>query len=162
MAAAPDDPYSKLRPAPPTPDEEICHCAQLGPIALCDQLSDNPLRCLVCKGEVAPERLGFDQQLAEAIANWRSVYRSLYLLWLDSGQYEAWAAEMLSDPCGQVNRTGRELVERLGAIVPAYYWWFLDVGADDYAPSDKCPICGTAVSASDGNPTTCEACRIAF
>jgi hypothetical protein len=117
------DPYWKLRPAPPTPDEEICHCAPCKQLMLRDSLGDNPLYCVACNGEVAPERIGFDDRLAEDIARWRSVHGALFLLWLDSGEYETWAVERLRDPNGSVNVEGRNIVRRLNEYVRAYYWW---------------------------------------
>jgi hypothetical protein len=51
-----------------------------------DSLGDSLLYGVACNGEVAPKRIGFDARLAEDIASWRSVHRSLYLLWLDSGE----------------------------------------------------------------------------
>jgi hypothetical protein len=81
------DLYWRLRPAGPTPDDEICHCPAGTAVMLRDGLSDNPLFCVACNGEVPPERLGFDERFAEEIANWLSTHDSLYRLWLDSGEY---------------------------------------------------------------------------
>jgi hypothetical protein len=151
------DPYWKLRPAGPTPDDEICRCPMGAGVMLRDGLSHNPLFCVACHGEVPPERLGFDARFAEEIANWLWVYDSLYCLWLDSGEYEAWAAARLADPQGQVNRRGREIVARLSGTVPAYYWWFED--ADE--PLSKCPVCSGPLAEYEGrNFRVCAACRI--
>lgn len=92
---APSDPYWKLRPRPPTPEDEVCHCDKLQAVMLRDELGENPIYCLACNGEVFPEPIGFDERLAEEIAIWRSVHQSLYRLWLDSCEYEIWAAERL-------------------------------------------------------------------
>jgi len=123
-----------------------------------DSLGDNPLYCVACNGEVAPERIGFDAQLAEDIAFWRSVHASLYHLWLDSGEYEEWAKQRLSDPKGQVHVRGRNLVAKLNDRITAYYWWFHD--ADDGVP-DQCPICHCALSErGDLNFQRCETCFV--
>jgi hypothetical protein len=135
------DRYWKLRPAAQRPDDEICRCARVEAVMLCDRLGENPLYCMVCNGEVLPERLGFDDRLTEAIASWRFVHRSLYWLWLESGEYEAWAAQRLADPQGEVHRTGRDVVRRLNETVRAYYWWFQDSG-DDQPSASRCPLCG--------------------
>src|SRR3954451_21552589 len=74
------DPYWRLRPTGPTPDDEVCHCPPVGVVMLRDGLSDNPLFCVASNGEVPPERLGFDARFAEEIASWLSVYDSLYRL----------------------------------------------------------------------------------
>lgn len=126
-----------------------------------DGLSSNPLFCISCNGEVPPERLGLDGELVEIIANWLSVYDSLYRLWLDSGEYEAWASVRLADPHGQVNRRGREIVERLSDINPAYYWWFVDTETPESGRLANCPICSGPVSEVEGKEfRLCATCRI--
>ena len=89
------DPYWKLRQTRITENDndEVCQCATLRYVMLRDSLTENPLKCVDCNGEVAPERIGFDERLAEDIAQWRSVFQSLYLLWIDSNEYERWASE---------------------------------------------------------------------
>lgn len=104
-----------------------------------DSLGDNPLCCVKCNGEIAPERIGFDAKLADEIAAWRSVHRSLYCLWLDSGEYEEWAKRQLLDPAGRVNCLGRELASELNEWLRTYFWWFHDTDDDD---ATHCPICG--------------------
>jgi hypothetical protein len=154
------DPYWRLRPARPTPDDEVCRCPPGGAVMLRDGLSDNPLFCVTCNGEIPPERLGFDARFAEKIANWLSVNDSLYLLWLDSGEYEAWATARLSDPHGQVNRRGREIVARLNAIAPAYFWWFIDNEAAE-PELGSCPICSGPLGEVTGREfRVCPTCRI--
>jgi predicted nucleic acid-binding Zn ribbon protein len=126
-----------------------------------DGLSDNPLFCVECGGEVPPERVGFDAKFAEEIANWLSTYDSLYRLWLDSGEYEEWATSRLLDPSGQVNTRGREIVSRLNSIVPAYYWWFVDTDAGEDALLNTCPVCSCELATFESKPfRVCAACRI--
>lgn len=126
-----------------------------------DCLSDNPLYCVACNGQVAPERIGFDDRLAEGIAYWRSLHRSLYLLWLDSGEYEDWAADKLRDPNASVNVTGRSIVQRLNQFVRSYYWWFHDASVDDYVPPERCPICSDHLEqCGDRDFQQCDNCSI--
>jgi hypothetical protein len=154
-------PYWQLRPAGPTPDDEVCYCPPDTPIMLRDGLTDNPLFCVSCHGEVPPERLGFDARFAEQIANWLSVYDSLYRLWLDSGAYEKWAAARLSDPYGQVNRRGREIVAQLDAVTPTYYWWFVDTEAIEPDELAGCPVCSGPLDLVKGRDfRECAVCRI--
>lgn len=156
-----NDPYWKLRPLPPTPDEEICHCAECRCVMLRDALTENPLQCVKCNGEVAPERIGFGERLAEEIANWRSISRSLFLLWLDSNEYEEWAAAKLLDPRSSVNVRGREIVDQLSHFVRAYYWWFKDTELDDPLKPTTCPNCGAALEPfEERNFQMCDACSI--
>lgn len=157
----PADPYWKLRPAPPTPADEICRCNPCEQLMLRDSLGENPLYCVACNGEVLPERIGFDDRLAEDIAGWRSVHRSLYLLWLDSGEYGHWADEKLRDPKGSVNVNGRNIVQRLNEFVRAYYWWFNDTGVDDYVAPQHCPVCsGKLAECGDREFQKCDKCLI--
>jgi hypothetical protein len=153
------DPYRKLRPQPPTPEEDLCSCADSPPIVLQAHLSPNPLSCLVCNLEVAPERVGFPETLAEEFASWQSFHNCFYLLWLDSGEFESWAQAQLEDPGSRVNKWGLELVTELRAFHPAYYWWFQDNGAEDFEPLSRCPACQSALTERRGRHV-CEQCSI--
>jgi hypothetical protein len=66
------DPYRLLRYREPgeTPEDEVCRCADRPPLMLLAALDPNPVRCLMCNGEVLPERLELTSSLAAAIANW--------------------------------------------------------------------------------------------
>lgn len=162
MSSEPNnDLYWKLRPLAPTPDEEVCHCAECRSVMLCDTLTENPLRCVECNGEIAPERIGFDELLADDIAHWRGLFRSLYLLWLDSDEYESWARERLLDRYGRVNLYGREIVSQLSRFVRAYYWWFRDTELDASLMPTTCPICETELEPVEGRVYfKCESCSI--
>ena len=156
-----NDPYWKLRPLPPTPDDEVCHCAACRCVMLRDTLTENPLQCVECNGEVTPERIGFDESFAGDIANWRGIFRSLYLLWLDSDEYEPWARERLLDKNGAVNVRGREVVSQLNQVIRAYYWWFEDTGLADPSAPKSCPICGAILEPCKGRQfRKCEPCSI--
>ena len=155
------DPYWKLRPTAPTPDEEMCHCSMPLGVTLCDLLTNNPISCVECRGEVLPERLAFDEQLSEEIATWLSSHRSLYCLWLSSGEYETWARDRLSDPHGEVNVEGRKIVRQLNHHARAYYWWFQDTDVEDYSPPDMCPNCNKLLcQIEDNDRLVCDTCMI--
>ena len=53
------DPYFKSRPREPTPATECCGCEQLDAVYLAHEMADEPIYCTTCRGEVAPERIGF-------------------------------------------------------------------------------------------------------
>src|ERR1700740_1318256 len=89
-----DDPYWKLRPRQNVP-ADLCECTDSPAIIVQDHLSSMPLACLRCNGEVPADRIGFSEELAEKLADWRSVYHALTMLWLDSGQYSEWARVQL-------------------------------------------------------------------
>ncbi|RIK84208.1 MAG: hypothetical protein DCC68_02145 [Planctomycetota bacterium] len=155
-------PYWKLRPAPPTPKDELCGGATIEAITLRDSLGPNCVYCLRCNGEVAPERIGFGHAIAEDMARWRFVYRGLHSLWLDSTEYEQWALERLLDPDGAVNITGRKVVARLNEYVRSYYWWSMhnDPLMDD-APPATCPYCnGSLAPAGRRGLQKCELCSV--
>ncbi len=157
------DRYWKLRPAGPTPDVEMCRCASVGALSLRDSFGKNPLFCLVCNAEIAPERIGFDAQLAEDIAFWLNIRHALKMLWLDSGEYEQWAARRLGDPNGSVNVKGRRISKRLNQKVRTYYWWFSDFSVDGYEPPNRCPLCGgDVVQTARECVVVCDACSIAM
>ena len=107
-APPPSDPYFKLKPSPPTPEDEICHCSDSPPIKLMSLalLSENPLRCLRCNGEVPPERLQLQPLEVDAVAHWNSVYGAIDSLELDSGPYATWARSQLLDPKSPPNVEG--------------------------------------------------------
>lgn len=158
-----DDPFFKLRPFGKTPDDEICKCDPCNELALCSSLGPNPLRCLVCRGEVEPEKIGFDTDVAEQISEWNTIWQSLSNLWLDSGDYESWAIEQLNDPKGSVNIRGLAIVRQLNHFVETYYWWFQDSEADDYQLADKCPVCFDSLSQNkERGYGKCERCSVLF
>jgi len=125
------------------------------------RLSPNPFCCLACRGEIDPEGPGFDPELTQAIVYWRSLYEALYRLRLGSDECEAWAADRLRDPGGRVNREGREIIGRLQAGIPAYYWWFEDNSVEEYVPLADCPICNQPLEVREKpERRACETCRI--
>jgi len=101
-------------------------------------LTDNPIHCFECKGEIDPERLKLANKEVDAIGSWDQFFSSLYELWLSSGEYEKWAKERLLDKRGQVNIEGIAVAKLLSNQWPTYYWWFYD--SDDPIPT-KCPNC---------------------
>ena len=149
------DAYDKLRP---WTQIESCQCATVNGLFLLDQLTDNPLHCDFCRKEVDPERLQLTVEETESIARWFSAARSLYGLWLDSGEYEQYAKARLLDPNGQVNRDGLKIARALSAKIPTRLWFFHDT--DDGDPI-HCPLCrqklDTNVKWGSG---TCSTCRI--
>ena len=154
------DPYWKLRPEPPTPEAELCRCADAPPLLLQPHLSANPLCCVACNLEVPPERVGLPERLADQLAGWRVFHDCFYLLWLDSGEFEAWAKAQLEDPASPVNTRGRELVAALGELGPTYYAWFEDAGAEGGEPLRRCPVCEGALVERYAR-RLCEGCAIA-
>jgi hypothetical protein len=119
----------------------------------------NPLACIACNLEVPPERIGFSEALAEELHFFQCFYDCFYYLWLDSREFETWAAEQLADPSSPVNQRGLALVVKLGVYRRAYYWWFQDESADGFAPLSHCPACRAPLS-ERGWVNVCEPCAI--
>jgi predicted nucleic acid-binding Zn ribbon protein len=153
------DIYWKLRPAPPTPEDEICSCPGERAIVLAPGLSPNPIACADCNLEVPPERLELSEELSEDLADYNSFYGAFELLWLDSGEFEEWARSQLSDIASPVNTRGLALRKRLDASRRCYYWWFQDPTAEDYEPIARCPGCSKNLI-QRGTRLVCEACGI--
>ena len=157
------DRYNTLRPPAPTPEDEICRCPGTPPVKLMQALSYNPVHCMDCNLEVLPETLGLDDKLARAIAHWARIYDAIDHLWLDSSEYETWAAKQLSEISNTLNCEGREVQRRINDIRRCYYWYFQDQSADDYHPLDDCPSCKQPLVAYDEGifpQRVCEVCSI--
>lgn len=135
------DPYFKLRAPASTPADEICKCEGQKPIKLMCALGENPVHCIDCNLEVAPEALRLDTRLLDAIACWRSVYDAIDRLWLDSREYEHWAKAELVSIRSPVNVRGLAVRTELDAVRRCYLWFFQDESEDDFAPITHCPSC---------------------
>jgi hypothetical protein len=147
--------YHKLRPYT---EIESCECKQHESVLLVDLLTDNPIHCLECKREIHPELLNLSNEMVETIYTWKSLHNSLYLLWLDSGEYEFWAKEELLDKKSRVNILGLEVIQKLSATIPTYLWWFWDT---DDGNAQKCPVCDQALDTNTKyGEGKCDKCQI--
>ncbi|MFN0125960.1 MAG: hypothetical protein ACKV19_04660 [Verrucomicrobiales bacterium] len=147
--------YEKLRPWTAI---QACRCGTLTELLLVDLMTDNPIHCAICRGEVDPERLPLTDNEAESMARWYSVASALYRLWLDSGEYEGYAKQKLSDPHGQINQQARKLATALSRRLPTRFWYFHD--ADDGDPT-YCPVCAEPLDTSvDWGVGICRPCHL--
>jgi hypothetical protein len=147
--------YNKLRPWTAI---DVCKCETVTELLLVDLLTDNPIHCASCRGEIDPERLQLTDNEVESIAGWHSVAGALYRLWLDSGEYEDYAKQKLLDPRGQVNQQARELAAALSSRLPTRFWYFHD--ADNGDPT-ACPVCGEQLdTAVDWGLGICRPCHV--
>jgi hypothetical protein len=69
---------------------------------------------------VPPERIGFDEALADALASWQQLHDSFDFLWLDSGDFEEWAKMHLRNPLSVVNSRGIELASKVSKFSRCY------------------------------------------
>ena len=136
----------------------VCSCRKIERLLLVHLLTDNPVRCYRCKGQVDAERIALTDKQIELVAGWNQQFGSLYRLWLDSGEYERDSKEKLLDKNGQANIEGMALARSLSAKRPVYYWWFWD--EEDPAPKD-CPACGKTLNTETAHGHgQCDECRI--
>lgn len=152
------DPYSLLGPIDHN-SEDMCGCSSWPILILREWRRPNPLTCGRCFGEVPPDWINLPHDLVYPIAQWRDLFRSLYLLWADRGEYQSWAAARLSDPSGSVNLCGRELAAKISTLcVRCFYWWFL---AEMEREVSECPICKGLVAPWPGQRVRfCNACKV--
>lgn len=153
------DPFHKLRPQAATPEAELCRCLELRSVMLQSHGSSNPIACLSCGLEVAPERVGFTADLVDQVANWCAFYDAFFELWLDSGEFELWARTQLEELSSPVNRRGMKVAREIDSIRRCYYWLFQDTGADEFSALTKCQKCGAKLS-QIGRWSGCEGCAI--
>ena len=137
-----DDPYRRLRPPEGGSYRDLCACPGTPPIMLMyTPHSFNPLHCLHCNSEVAPETVGFPAALASEIADWREFYEALDVIWRrgSTGQ-KTWALQRLKGGSGRLHRLGRAVCARLAIYRPTYYWIFGHTGFE-LQPVTRCPGC---------------------
>src|SRR5256885_8883607 len=139
------DPYVRFRQHEAITADERCCCRQLTTAYLAHVLTVNPIHCSVCRGEVTPERIGFDVRTAELIARWNTVYGAVYSLWLDCGPYEMWAESELLRADSHINESGLQARERLSEYIPCGYLWFWQ----EKRPV-QCPVCGSSLQRTEG------------
>lgn len=149
------DPYIRFRPPAPTAAPERCRCPRVTTAYLAHVLTENPIHCSFCRGEVAPERIGFDSTTAERIAQWNTIYGAVYELWLDCGKYELWAESELLLPHSHVNESGLRAREQLSRYIPCRYLWFWQK-----ARPTQCPVCASSLQAIEGTHLVCTACAV--
>ena len=150
--------YDALGPIDCTSDD-MCGCDSVGSIVLQDCLIPNPLYCGTCFGGVPPESIRLAGDLVTPIARWRDICRSLYLLWLDSGDYAAWASDQLENAAGQIHTAGRGIADQITAGGHlCYYRWFVP---HSEVASHDCPFCGQGLEAwPDRADRRCLSCRV--
>ena len=154
----PAEAYAKLKAPKATAPTELCKCTGTSPIKVVLEPGFNPLRCVACGKEVAPESLKLSAEHAEAAAGWQAPADGIYRLWLAAGEYQSWAERQLTDISSPINVDGRKLADELNATRRCYYAW--NIGDE---PLGACPRCGGAVApvASTAGPqAACDDCSI--
>jgi hypothetical protein len=149
------DPYVRLRLPGSVSPNACCFCTRLTSAYLAATLTANPIHCSFCRGEIAPERIGFDSHTAELLARWNSVYSAVYELWLDAGPYEMWAESELLRADSHVNESGLQAREQLSRYIPCRYLWFWQ----EKRPV-LCPVCASSLQEGEGVHLFCTACGV--
>ena len=151
----------KLQLKESLPDDEVCRCSEKTPMHLRYSFSEFPFFCTECNGQIFPSALKITEDLADQIVGWLSVYESLFSLWLDSGEYEAFAESALRDPKGQINSLGLKISAKISNQRPTYYWWFTE--NDTVNPSTDCPLCHQKLRKHSRYPVGfCDPCGISL
>lgn len=161
-----DDPYLRLRPIPPTPEDELCACAGRPPMLLMWTIGPNPMHCLHCNGELEPSELPLPVHLVDDVAHWAMLDGAIEHLELDSGPYERWAQNELLDLESPVNIEGLALRQKLDGIRRCYLVLFqpMDPSGAFVVPT-ACPQCrGPFETFTHGRFTRllCERCGLAL
>lgn len=106
--------------------------------------------------------------VAESVARWRAFHEAFDVLWLDSGEFEDWAADQLSDPASAVNRRGLALARQLSEWRRCYLWWFQKTSQEG-DETGACPCRAlqleprfTGERPEGGGLLVCEACSLAI
>jgi hypothetical protein len=163
LALYDDDPYRRLRPPAPTPYRHLCTCTGARPVKLMLLEGYNPVSCMECNLEVAPEMLGFPKHLANEIADWRAHYAALDHLWLRGpAPYRRWAARELANIESPVNQQGLVVRARLELYRRCYYWIF-GWANGRLVEVTQCPACAQPMAPYDGYHTewwVCEPCGL--
>lgn len=122
---------------------EYCRCAHASARKLMWAATKSPLWCLACEQSVPLERLRLSSELEERILAWARRYENVYGLWLDSGEYEAWASCQLHVISSPLNRTGLALTRTLRRRWDVYYWFDSDPDDVDVSAvsAETCPAC---------------------
>jgi hypothetical protein len=150
------DNYLDLLRPPLAP--EPCTCATLEEVELINQLTDNPLQCSKCRKAIDPERLSLSDEVIRSVAGWNSIVNALYLLWLDSTEYESYAKARLLDPRGHINQRGLDAARSLRSKMPTWFRFFHD--ADDELP-ENCPVCEEPLDANvERAKRRCNSCKL--
>jgi predicted nucleic acid-binding Zn ribbon protein len=126
-------------------------------------LGSNPVYCMACNLEVPTERYQPDGQLCYDLSHWVGLYNAMERLWLDSADYERWAAEQFCDIHSRVNRLGLALPGRLNLLRRTYFWVWQDQPTDDFEAIKACPLCGGLLQESPlgtYKQVVCEKCLI--
>ena len=119
---------------------ERCKCEEKFPVKIMFAFSESVICCMNCNLEVGGKK--FDElERSSEFKSWKSEYKSIYELWLASGDYEAWAGEELSNPKSKLNRSGLELTRIVGGISKCYYWLHSTETMSFQENSAICPNC---------------------
>jgi hypothetical protein len=147
-------------------EEPPCRCATdpQPPVVLVAGLAHVPdvFYCAACRSPVEVDSLGLEDEYLASLRYWKCLFDSLYFLWLDSQEFEAFAASAFASPEARVHRLGMELAAEGSRARRAYYAWFSTTadgteGIEDYA---ACPHCSGALTAA-WEWRVCARCNIA-
>jgi len=137
--------------------EELCQCTNGSIMVMMSRYNENPLVCLACNNFISPEGIDIDVTTTAKLQQWRAIYDSIDRLWLESGAYETWAVQELSNPKSSLHKQGFEVQTMMQNYGKCYYWWFQDISKDE--PLKNCPKCHKELEKNRTN-LVCEKCLL--
>jgi len=147
--------YEKLRP---WTQLDYCNCQSIERVLLVYKLHDNPLHCCECGGVIDPATLQLSEELVLDIARWHRAFGAIYDLWVDAGEYEAWAKQQLENKDGEINQKAIAIAKKLNEIIPTWYMWWQDPDEEEHL---SCPNCDGPIDFDSPIGTgSCDACCI--
>ncbi len=133
---------SKFSVPDATPRNEICTCTDREYLLVMYSLGFNPIHCIGCNLEIDPATLLLPDLTVDALYYWNHLYAAIERLWLDSDEYESWAAEAQTNIFGRVNVLGLEATNLLNKQYSTLY--SIRVKQSSSLPP-TCPGCGNSM-----------------
>lgn len=134
------------------------------PVVLVAGLTHDPnvVMCAVFRRPVELDSLGLDDEYSNSLGYWKCLFDALHFLWLDSNEFEAFAASAFASPSARVHRMGMELASEGNRARRAYYAWFSTTpdGTESIESYAACPHCAGPLSPA-WKWEVCERCSVA-
>lgn len=159
--AEPGIPTASLQQPTGTSIEQPCHCDATSTVLLMARYESSPLVCAKCNMSRPIANVDVPQDLSLELRRWHKNFEALYQLWIDSGSYASFAKANLESTKSPIVLTALDLTRRLNTYLPAYYFNFEDLSAEDSEEAATCPACGASPTI-DSSRRVCVSCRIAL
>lgn len=150
-------------------DENMCDCQPPALLLYVGLVSQHDvIHCGGCRGLVALPGLPLSVELREELTRWAVHYHPIQSLWLESGDYETWAARQMERSDSKLNLNGMKLAGKVEETtgIPTYYWLHSYRVSRNVMKQLACPKCAHPFSSSEfagqEGLYVCEGCRIVW